>query len=92
MVKGYEGTIEFPEVTDVLAEQALEGVLRFQIRNLYDFFDVYNTYISVVKQFEKDFYFTIDGNENGISYKTRIETENNAFLEAFKVLESKLIS
>lgn len=79
----------------------LEGLCK--LRDLYDFFDEQEIYISICNYIANpvkfDFYIQIkftklfagEDYDSKDLYKTRIEAEEKAFEKAFEILEEKLI-
>lgn len=76
--------VEFPDITNEQAEMSIEGLLIFNTRALFDFFDAEGVEIEIYKGWKYD----VDG-ESEDEFNSRVECENAAFLEAFKFLEGK---
>lgn len=78
---------------DDLPEQFYEETafmsLLYLPRNLYDFFDSVELFISIKNVLKDTFTFSFR-DKIGKTYKNRIECEEVAFYEAFKVLEETL--
>lgn len=78
--------LELPEITDDMAEKALEGLVSINFRLLYDFFDENRVYSYVGFDVASGFV----NNFTDKDYETRTEAEIEGFEYSFKTLESKL--
>lgn len=86
---------EIPKIEDGILEPMMESLVNNQKRMLYDFMDLNEIYINT-EYYDStgDFGWNIQFNEKVESSKkehnTRIEAENEGFIECFKILEENL--
>lgn len=85
-----KGEFEIPEITDEMAQRLTEGTLITRPRDLFDFFDEQEIFITI-EWFQGNFIGHIVSTIYATKeYKERVEAEQELFEEAFKILEEKL--
>lgn len=78
-----------PEISDEMAEKALDGFIKVNYRLLFDFFDKNDAKISI--SYKQGFFlYRINDQALGGSNANRMEMENDAFQMAFNYLEKRL--
>ena len=83
--------VEMPEITDEMAEKALDGFIKVNYRLLFDFCDKNGQQISITfNQVESEEYWEFGlPNYESKEYKTRIEAEIDGINKAFEQLEKQ---
>ena len=72
-----------------LKDEELDGMITFYTRRLYDFFDINHIYIYAGMD-EHNGFAEVNEELPGFTAPTRAEAEEEAFKQAFKILEEKL--
>lgn len=81
--------------SEVIDKIPIESVIQLVLSNssskrqLYDFMDSYNIYISIIRS-EKGFIYTINQLDREGWLENRIQAEEFAYLEGFNILEKQL--
>lgn len=82
--------VEMPPITEEIAEQFMNTMFTLGPKNLLDFFDEQDIYISCIYSGEEQkFYALVRGFETN-HFDKRSDMEKAAFLKAFDILETTL--
>lgn len=71
-------------------DEILMPMLTYNIRSLYDYFDLYNIFLNVQVVQTSDWRWDVNGVDSTIVYGNRKAAEEKGFLEAFSLLEKEL--
>lgn len=98
LVTQSNGKVEIPDITEEMVEKGADTILGYQLRALYEFFDIMGVYLSIGPPFKSDDWTWSITNSNdrddiatsdGNCYKTRGEAEIAGFLRAFEELNNR---
>ena len=81
-------TFDLPEVK--VTDKIIEGVLFWNLRQLYDFFDNEEVVISISENADNSFSFYINSSKISNTFDNRLSCEDAAFYDAISILENSL--